>query len=219
LKASSEYLSAQSVQVAARRDAAPEPKAQPLSGENALPKRGETLPQTIAQIYDSYFDFVWRNARRLGIPEASADDVTQDVFIVVQRRIDSYDGRASMQAWIFGILLRVVQDHRRSFRRKGARHVPLEHEVNRSAGAAHDPSPLDQLERLQRVRLVEQLLSEIDEDKRCLLILSEIEQWTLREIAQFYGSNINTIYSRLRAAKRAFEQAYERSQSAKEPLP
>jgi RNA polymerase sigma-70 factor (ECF subfamily) len=97
--------------------------------------------------------------------------------------------------------------------------VPLEHEVNRNTGAARGPSPLEELERSQRVRLVEQLLSELDEDKRCLLVLSELEEWTLREIAQFYGSNINTIYSRLRAAKRAFERAYERSQSVKEPLP
>src|ERR1700761_4891616 len=92
-------------------------------------KSVSTLQQSLAQIYDSYFDFVWRNARRLGVPEASADDVAQDVFVIVQRRIDNYDGRASMQAWIFGILLRVVNDHRRSFRRQGARHVPLESEI------------------------------------------------------------------------------------------
>lgn len=216
MKVSSEYWS---VQLTARDDATHESKVQPVSGEDATPKSGETLPQNIAQIYDNYFDFVWRNARRLGIPEANADDVTQDVFLVVQRRIAHYDARASMQAWIFGILLRVVQDHRRSFRRKGSRHVPLEHEADRNAGATQDPSPLEQLERSQRVRLVEQLLSEIDEDKRDLLILSELEDWTLRQIAEFYGSNINTIFSRLRAAKRAFERAYERSQSKKGPRP
>jgi RNA polymerase sigma-70 factor (ECF subfamily) len=216
LTSSIEYLP---VRLTARDEASPETDVQPVSGEDVAPTPEETLPQTIAEIYDSYFHFVWRNARRLGIPEASADDVTQDVFMVVQRRIGDYDGRTSMQAWIFGILLRVAQDHRRSFRRKGARHVPLENEVKLSAGATHDPSPVEQLERAQRVRLVEQLLSELDEEKRNLLILSELEEWKLREIAQFYGSNINTIYSRLRAAKLAFERAFKRSQSAKEPLP
>jgi RNA polymerase sigma-70 factor (ECF subfamily) len=216
LKASIEHWP---VQLTARHDAAPEGNAQPRSEVKVTPKPGNALPQSLAQIYDSYFDFVWRNARRLGVPEASADDVAQDVFMVVQRRMDSYDGRASMQAWIFGILLRVVQDHRRSFRRKGARHVPLEQQHSRDVGTSEIPSPVEQLERAQRVQLVEQLLSELDADKRSLLILSELEDWTLREIAQFYGSNINTIYSRLRAAKRAFERAYERLQSAKGPLP
>jgi RNA polymerase sigma-70 factor (ECF subfamily) len=216
LKASIEYWP---LQLTARHDAASEGESQPATEATATLKPGDVLPQTLAEIYDKYFDFVWRNARRLGVLEASADDVTQDVFMIVQRRMDDYDGRASMQGWIFGILLRVVRDHRRSFQRKGARHVPLEQDVNGDTGFAHTPSPIEQLERAQRVRLVEQLLSELDEDKRSLLIISELEEWTLREIAQFYGSNINTIYSRLRAAKRAFEQAYERSKSAKEPLP
>jgi RNA polymerase sigma-70 factor, ECF subfamily len=67
--------------------------------------------------------------------------------------------------------------------------------------------------------LIDALLSQLDEDKRTLLILSEFEDWTLREIAEFYGSNTNTIHSRLRAAKRAFEQAYLQSQAGKEELP
>jgi len=66
---------------------------------------------------------------------------------------------------------------------------------------------------------VETLLAELDTDKRTLLILAEFEQWTLREIAEFFGSNTNTIHSRLRAAKRAFEQAYRRSQAGEEHLP
>lgn len=177
------------------------------------------LPDALAEIYDAHFDFVWRNARRLGVPEASADDVAQDVFMVVQRRIADYDGRASMQAWIFGILVRVVRDHRRSFRRKGARNVPLELEPAPDPAASPAPTPIDLAERAQRIRLVDKLLGEIGEDKRTLLILSEFEQWTLREIAELFGSNTNTIYSRLQAAKRAFEEAYRRERTDKDDLP
>ena len=174
-----------------------------------------SLPATLAEIYDSHFHYVWRNARRLGVLEASADDVVQDVFMVVQRRIQDYDGRASMQAWIFGILIRVVHDHRRSFLRKGARHVPLEGD----AAASQDPTPTEFAEQAERKHLVERVLSELDEQKRTLLILSELEQWTLREIAELFGSNINTIHSRVRAAKRAFEEAYTRAKTGKEDLP
>ena len=95
----------------------------------------DLLPETLAQIYEAHFDFVWRNARRLGVPEASADDVTQDVFMVVQRRIADFDGRGPIQAWIFGICVRVVRDHRRSFRRKGERNVPLDHEIRSGTSA------------------------------------------------------------------------------------
>lgn len=172
-----------------------------------------SLPEALARIYDEHFDFVWRNARRLGVPESTADDVAQDVFVIVQRRLDSYDGRAPMQAWIFGILVRVVRDYRRSFRRKGARNVPLEQAPVRDFGAASGPSPIEQAERAENARLMDKALAELDEDKRTLLILSELEEWTLREIAEFYGSNTSTIHSRLRVAKRAFEQAYRRAQA------
>jgi RNA polymerase sigma-70 factor (ECF subfamily) len=178
-----------------------------------------SLPENLAQIYDAHFDFVWRGARRLGVSESSADDVTQDVFMIVHRRIANYDGRASLQAWIFGILVRVVHDHRRSFRRKGARNVPFEQEIGRTVGVAPGPTPIEQVERAEHVRLLDKLLCELDEDKRTLLILSELEEWTLREIAEYFGSNTNTIHSRLRAAKRAFEQAYLRAQAGKEELP
>lgn len=177
------------------------------------------LPDRMAQLYEDHFDFVWRNARRLGVPEASADDVTQDVFLVVQRRIADFDGRTSIQSWIFGILMRVVRDHRRSFRRKGARTVSLDHESTRHGGAIAYQGANEAVEHAERVRLFETLLAELDEDKRTLLILAELEQWTLREIAELFGSNTNTIYSRVRAAKRAFEQAYARSQAGKGRLP
>jgi RNA polymerase sigma-70 factor (ECF subfamily) len=175
--------------------------------------RESTLPDTLEQIYDKHFDFVWRNARRLGVPEASADDVVQDVFMIVQRRLPIYDGRAPMQSWLFGILVRVVATQRRSYRRKAARNVPFDQSISRELTAAQDPTPFEQLERSERAELFANVLGQLDEDKRALLILSELEDWTLREIAELYKSNINTIYSRLRAAKRAFERAYQQAQA------
>lgn len=175
------------------------------------------LPSHLAEIYDKHFDFVWSNARRLGVSEASADDVAQDVFMIVQRRIADFDGRAPIQAWIFGILMRVVRDHRRSFRRKGSRTVSLESDaMHEPRAVAPGPTPAELAERAERIRLLDHLLGQLDEDKRTLLILSELEEWTLREIAEFFDSNINTIHSRLRSAKRAFEQAYARSRAGKE---
>jgi RNA polymerase sigma-70 factor, ECF subfamily len=164
---------------------------------------------TVTQIYNEYFDFVWRNARRLGVPQSSADDVVQEVFIVVQRRLPEFDGRTHIRSWIFGILVHVVGNYRRAFRRKDARCVPLEPVLaSDTLYLAHEPSPSVHLERADRVRLLERLLDQLDEDKRTLIVLSELEEWTLREIAEFVGSNTNTVYSRLKAAKRELERLY-----------
>ena len=167
--------------------------------------------KSFEQIYDEYSDFVWRNARRLGVPSAGAEDVVQEVFIVVQRRLPDFDGRTAIQSWIFGILVRVVRHYRRSYQRKDARCVSLEQDAgshNLSQAGARTPS--EQAESAERIRLLENLLGQLDENKRTLLVLSELEGWTLREIAEYLGSNTNTVHSRLRVARRDFEALHRR---------
>jgi RNA polymerase sigma-70 factor (ECF subfamily) len=191
--------------------------ADAVAEADAAPTSSQAMVGSLAQIYDAHFAFVWRNARRLGVSETNADDVVQDVFVIVQRRIHDFDGRKHMRAWLFGILVRVVSDHRRSYRRKGARCVPLEHEASYLVELQATPS--EHAERAQRVQLLEQLLCQLDEAKRSLLILSELEEWTLREIAEFSGSNVNTVYSRLRVAKRDFDKVYARWLADKGEVP
>ena len=78
-------------------------------------------------VYQATFDFVYRNARRLGVSEASVDDVVQEVFMTVHRRFQEYDSSGSSRAWVYGILANTVRVYRRSFRRKQAplRMAPL----------------------------------------------------------------------------------------------
>ena len=159
------------------------------------------------QIYRDHAVFVWKSALRLGVPASNAEDVLQEVFIVVQRRLCEFDGRSAVRSWIFGILLNMVRRYRRSFQRKDAHCVSLDLDSERTLGGV---SPSDQAEHVERVRLLEKLLGTLDEDKRTLLVLSEIEGWTLREIAEHLGSNTNTVHSRLRVAKRTFEVVYRR---------
>ena len=195
-------------------------KAAPDSWSTSMPAReppSGTLskPQlavgSFTDIYNTYFDFVWRNARRLGVPESAADDVVQEVFIVVQRRLPEYDGRAHLRAWIFGILVRAARHYRRGYQRKGARCVPLDHgDARHAISNTHEATPSVQLEGAELARLMEKLLGQLDEGKRTLLVLSELEEWTLREIAEFLGSNINTVHYRLGLAKREFERLYTR---------
>jgi RNA polymerase sigma-70 factor (ECF subfamily) len=168
--------------------------------------------KSVTEVYYEHVDFVWRNARRLGVHESSADDVVQEVFIVVQRRLPDYDGRASMRSWIFGILAHVVHHYHRGFRRKEAPCVSLEQDDTHAVlkSIAEEATPVARLEGAELARVLERLLSELDEEKRTVLVLSELEEWTLREIAQSQGTNINTVYSRLRAAKRDFERVYSR---------
>lgn len=172
---------------------------------------GKTLD--FEAIYDEHFDFVYRNARRLGVPDAHVDDAVQEVFLVVHRRLDEFEGRSSVKTWVFGILARVAADHRRSLRRKSP-HL-------RSPGGIVEPDtivderdgPHESIARAEGLRLLHALLDELDDDKRTVLVMAELEQMSSPEIAESLGCNLNTVYARLRAARREFEQAAQRERA------
>ena len=160
-------------------------------------------------IYDAQFDFVWRTARRLGVPESAADDVVQDTFVVLHRRLAEYDGETPIRRWLLGIVTRVVADHRRRYRRKDAACVPHPEESERAL-PSNAPAPSAEAEQSEAVRLLDALLTELDEDKREVLVLAQLEEMTVPEISELLGANVNTVYARLRAARRDFDAAYGR---------
>lgn len=155
-------------------------------------------------VYREHFAFVWRSLRRLGVAPAQLDDAAQDVFLVVHRRLADFEGRSTVKTWLFGIALRVARDHRRRARRD----APSETAPDelRSPGA----SPHDALERTEAARMLDKLLESIDEDRRPVFILTELEGIAAPEIAAVLGIPLNTVYSRLRLAREEFEKAVAR---------
>ncbi|HEY2512022.1 MAG TPA: sigma-70 family RNA polymerase sigma factor [Polyangiaceae bacterium] len=181
--------------------------------EGVLPVESPSRPR-FETVYADHFAFVWRMARRLGVPDASLDDVVQDVFLVFHRRLEEYDGRATVRSWLLGILSHVARDHRRRYRRKGAACVAgAPDSSSKIAAVSADPGPAALAERQEQVALLKRLLDQLDDDKKTILVLAYLEQLRVPEIAEMLGLNLNTAYARLRAAKRAFDELYEVEQS------
>ena len=187
-----------------------------VSVNGAPPLRAQTVPTvpSFEVIYDEHFDLVFRNIRRLGVPDAQVDDAVQEVFLVVYRRLGQFEGRSSLKTWIFSIVMRVASDHRRSIRRKSP-HVRSPESSVEADEIADDrnESPHERLERREGVELLHRLLDELDDDKRMVLVLAELEALTVPEIADALRENVNTIYARLRTARRDFEQAVAREKA------
>jgi len=111
--------------------------------------------------------------------EDRIEDAFQDVFVVVHRRLHEFEGRSSLPSWLFAIVERVSNDYRRSRRRKGGLAAGAPGSVDADTVAASPAtSPAERAEVAERVRLLYQLLDEIDEAKRTILILAELEQMT-----------------------------------------
>jgi RNA polymerase sigma-70 factor (ECF subfamily) len=167
--------------------------------------RVEALPQLdLALVYEAHFDFVWRSARRLGVNPLYLDDVVQEVFLVVHRRLSAFEGRSTLKSWLFGITRRVVRDQRRSILRRPTE--PLANEPADGAGRAAD----DLLVLREQALLLHELLAQLDVDRREAFVLAELEQMSGPEIAAALQINLNTAYARVRAARQAFEDALHR---------
>jgi RNA polymerase sigma-70 factor (ECF subfamily) len=163
--------------------------------------------QGVTAIYEEHFDFVWRSLRRLGVPVAAVDDATQDVFVVVHRRLREFEGKSRLKTWLFSIVLNVAQHYRRALARRQPEVGPEPDEELVDLGSS---SPQEQTLRAEAARLVQSLLESLDDDKRAVLVLAHLEQMPAPEIAEALGIPINTVYSRLRLARRQFDAALRR---------
>jgi RNA polymerase sigma-70 factor, ECF subfamily len=167
----------------------------------------EELP-SFDSVYARYFDFVWSSALRLGTTPSAIDDVVQEIFMVIHGKLSTLKQPSSLRSWIYGIVRRTVSDHRRALKtRAGASgalaiHAELEQPPTRT--------PLDLKEQSDRVKLLWDLLEELSWPKREVFMLAELEEMTAPEIAEALDIPLNTAYSRLRAARVAFEAALAR---------
>jgi RNA polymerase sigma-70 factor (ECF subfamily) len=159
-------------------------------------------------IYAEYFRSIWRTLRRLGVSPAHLDDAAQDVFVVVHRRLPEFDGR-SLRGWLYAIAVRVASDYRRGAGRQ--RTLPLDGSL---VDPAADPGRTSELH--ESVRLFHALLRELSEPKRTAFVLSELEELSVPEIAEALGENLNTVYSRVRAARAEFDAALRRERARTE---
>jgi RNA polymerase sigma-70 factor, ECF subfamily len=168
-------------------------------------------PLTFQEVYDGNVDYVWKTVCRLGVHGPAVEDAVQEVFVVVHRKLASFEGRSSMHTWLFQIARRVAHDHRRTVRRK--EHPPGPNEPVLDAGtiaADESASPDASARRSEAARVLYELLDKLDADKREVFVLAELEQLAAPKIAQVLRINVNTVYSRLRLAREAFNLALAR---------
>jgi RNA polymerase sigma-70 factor (ECF subfamily) len=151
---------------------------------------------TFEALYQAHFEFIWRSVRGLGVHPGFVDDLTQDVFVIAHRRLDSYEGTGSPRSWLFGIARRVCRDHRRSTQRKGP-HVDIEDQQLR-----HDIDGDRKAASREALALVERFADGLDDEHREIFFLALIEGLSVAEVADTLGLNPNTTYSRVRVLRR-----------------
>lgn len=166
-------------------------------------------------VYERHADFVWRTLQHLGVRSADLEDLAQEVFVTVHRRLSSFDGRSKLTTWLFAICLHLVLRHRRrAYFRWELSHAEPPERV--------DPETPEDLYATEQARLrLERLLDTLSPERRATFLLFEIEGVSCEDIAELTAVPVGTVYSRLHLARKQVAAAAARLRRAgkREDLP
>ncbi|MDF3066400.1 MAG: polymerase sigma factor RpoE [Polyangiaceae bacterium] len=160
---------------------------------------------TVKQVHDLHGEFVWRTLHRMGIRPPHVEDVYQEVFLVVHRRLHTFNGQSAVTTWLYEICFRVAAGYRRKAHFRREELVPDWSEMETLSSPT--PSPERQLVAARRAKQLERILDALPLEYRVVFVMFEVEGLSSEEIAESVGAPIGTVYSRLHRARKRFVRA------------
>lgn len=158
-------------------------------------------------LFDGNAAYVSASLGRLGIAPSDREDLVVEVFVRVHRELARYDEARPLRPWLFAFAARVASEHRRLARHR--REVLGDERETASTDAPPDRA----IESAEARRLVERALDVLDDDKRAVFVLHDLDETPVPEIARVLDVPEGTAYSRLRAARAEFTAAVRRFQA------
>jgi len=165
----------------------------------------QSEPATVTDfttVFSEYAPFVLRVLRHLGVPTADLQDQAQEAFVAVFRALPSFAGRSSLRTWVYGICVHVASNYRRRA------YVRRERSVSEPPEQVQAADQDEAFERSQGWPALRRLLDTLDAEKREVFVLYELEELSMREVAEACGCPLQTAYSRLHAARRVLLGKY-----------
>jgi RNA polymerase sigma-70 factor (ECF subfamily) len=176
--------------------------SQPHTNSNLQKLRAvsrNTMDDVCLDAYQREFDYLMRTLQRLGVPPGDLEDLAHEVFLVLHRTWDKYDQERPFKPYLFGIAFRIAATHRR----RHWREVP--HAVVEKQD--HALWPDEALESSQARALVLAALQSVPLTRRVVLVMHDIDEIPVQEVARTLAIPLFTVYSRLRKARRELETA------------
>lgn len=163
----------------------------------------------LKDLFSAHADFVWRTLLRMGVSHDDVADAVHDVFLIVHKDIEHFEGRSAVPTWLFTICRSVAGRRRKRMQRE--REHFIDREVDDIIDLRADVSRA--IEHNQACQLLQAVLDSLAIEQRNVFILFEIEEMTGEDISQALQIPVGTVYSRLQLARKAFRQALTRHQA------
>jgi len=166
----------------------------------------KTAMPSFVEVYRTHAPFVWRVLRRLASSEHEAEDAMQEVFVIVNQKLGSFEGRSKMTTWLYGICFRVVSDRRR---RASVRNERLASNDAVFDGAAPN-DVFEEVASREGNGVLARILDKMSLEQRAVFVLFELDGYESEEIAELVGCPVGTVYSRLHMARDTFKKEADR---------
>ena len=153
-------------------------------------------------VFQQELDFIFHTLRRIGARPADVNDLAQEVFLALRRCWGKYDPNRPIRPYLFGIAFRIASAHRRKRKREVAFSVRDTDDTG--------PRPDEALESKQARAMVLAALERIPLPRRAVLVMHDLDDVAVADVATVLAIPLFTVYSRLRKARREFERAIRR---------
>lgn len=166
--------------------------------ENTIIEASEGSVGAFEDIYKAYADFVYNVALRVVSNMDEAQEVTQEVFITVYRKLKSFKFKSSFKTWIYRIAINSAINSAKKRSKEQSRTVGFndENKFNRTVDSVSD-----KIEKEQHEKTISTLLEALTPDQRACIVLRNIEGLGYQEMSESLGININTVRTRLKRAR------------------
>ena len=162
----------------------------------------ETTALTCVELFDAELDYIFATLRRLGATRAEIEDLTQEVFVVLHQNWSQIDTKSPMRPYLFGVSFRVYSAHRRRQKRE----IPYASVEVEDLG----PNPEGVLGRKEASALLFSALGRMPLRRRAVMVMHELDEIPVSEIARHLSISPFSVYARLRKARKELRSAVQR---------
>jgi len=161
-----------------------------------------TSDEACLDTFQRELNYIYRTLRRMGAGPSEIDDLAQEVFLALRGSWTKYDPARPIRPYLFGIAFRIASAHQRKRNREVAFGVLEPDDL--------EPRPDEALQTKQARQMVLAALERIPLRRRAVLVMHDLDDIPVADIASVLGIPRFTAYSRLRKARRELEVALRR---------
>lgn len=170
----------------------------------ANPTRAERVE--VGSLFDAHATLLLRVVRRLSGPGPHVEEIVQDTFLIAYRKGGVLAAHPEPKKWLCRTAMNLVRRHHRS----QTRLLSLVRKFAREAEVDEPPTPVERQLKLERSQLVHRCLAALPSKQREAVVLYDMEDFDIRDIAEVLGVSANTVWSRIRHGRTRFKRAWMR---------